>query len=374
MTNPTNPEPGWYQDPMAPGSHRWWDGARWTDQVLAETSQGNGLSMPSDWFSEAIRLARSRAGHLFTIVALVAIPATVISGILSWLAIDGVVISNIGANADGLPEATGFDGASAAFGLASLAVTLIASALVAAAMAHQVSSNMAADASERDLAARRFAGGDQEVSRFEADAEQQAVDECPWSDSLGFVFRRAPKIMFVVLGPLIGFVIAFVVLLVLAAAVPPLALLFFLMVPLLAFLGVRLSLALSAASVGPSSVGSFRSSFGLTDGVFWPVLGRIILLAIAAFTIQIFSAFITAPITSGFSNSTFDANSTELVFRDLVGGNPAAYLASRVLGSLIGGVTTALTAAGMFIIYRERGGSLDPNLEPTHGRALRGAA
>jgi hypothetical protein len=33
---PTGPPPGWYADPSIPGTRRWWDGARWTDQTTTD--------------------------------------------------------------------------------------------------------------------------------------------------------------------------------------------------------------------------------------------------------------------------------------------------------------------------------------------------
>lgn len=29
--SPGSPPPGWYEDPQAPGLHRWWNGSEWTD-------------------------------------------------------------------------------------------------------------------------------------------------------------------------------------------------------------------------------------------------------------------------------------------------------------------------------------------------------
>ena len=33
--SPSLPPPGWYPDPWARGSHRYWDGQRWTTQTMS---------------------------------------------------------------------------------------------------------------------------------------------------------------------------------------------------------------------------------------------------------------------------------------------------------------------------------------------------
>jgi hypothetical protein len=33
---PAGPPPGWYADPSIPGTRRWWDGVRWTDQTTTD--------------------------------------------------------------------------------------------------------------------------------------------------------------------------------------------------------------------------------------------------------------------------------------------------------------------------------------------------
>lgn len=363
----TMPEPGWYQDPSQPGSHRWWDGAGWTDQVLSNVAVGNGLSSPGDWFAEAVRLARARAGHLFTIVVLISLPATIVAGLLTWLAIDGVALENFGPDADGLPRAVGFTGVGALYGLGSILVTAIASALAIGAMTHQISSNEAADAAER-----AFVGGQAPSAhdQYGRDDDAVVVDTCPWSDSIGFVLRRPLRVLGAFLGPVVAIVSLWFVTLILAVIVPALAILFLGVVVASVLIVVRFSLGMTAAAIGPREDNSLKVSSRLTTGIVGSVLGRLALLVLAAFTVQIFSAFLTAPITSAFGNEGLQPGVTEIALRELVGGNPAAYLAGRVVGSIVSGMTLALIAAGLFIVYRDRRGSLDPILSDTHGRAI----
>ncbi len=363
----TTPEPGWYQDPSHPGSHRWWDGSAWTDQVLSNAPIGNGLSAPGDWFSEAVRLARARAGHLFTIVVLFSLPATIIAGILTWLAIDGASLENFGPDADGFPRAVGFTGVGALYGLGSILVTALASSLAVAAMTHQIASNEAADAAERAFIGRQAPTADDQRYRSEDDV---VVDTCPWSDSIGFVLRRPFRVLGAFLGPITAILVLWFVALVAAVIAPPLAVLFLGVLVASVLIVVRFSLGVTAAAIGPKEDNSLKVSSRLTTGIVGSVLGRLALLVLAAFTVQIFSAFLTAPITSAFGNEGLQPGVTEIALQELVGGNPAAYLAGRVVGSIVSGMTLALTAAGLFIVYRDRSGSLDPMLSETHGRAI----
>src|SRR5687768_9787124 len=41
--------PGWYPDPApesAPGSLRWWDGQRWTEQIRSQPAASQGQTVP----------------------------------------------------------------------------------------------------------------------------------------------------------------------------------------------------------------------------------------------------------------------------------------------------------------------------------------
>ncbi len=345
------PSPGWYANPEVPGGHRWWDGEQWTSHLLEDASEPssaaqqptppNGLRPVGPWLSSVMDVIRARAGHLFTLFAVISVPTAIVSGLLAWQAIDGVVITGVDSGELGVD---GFSASSIYFWAGSFAISSLASLILGAAIVHQA-------------------------------AHAKAESPQPWSESLVHAGRRLPRIIGVALGFLLALMLlsvgASIVIAVLGALSPATLLISLpVVVAALLYLGVRFSLVFTGAAAAPVGVSSFGSSWKLTGGVFWPILGRLAMLVVCAFGVQMAGGILSAPFTGGLGGTTIDSETTELVVSELMGaGNPATFLISQVIGSLLGGLTASLWGIGLFAIYRARGGEIAPELRPEPGAA-----
>ncbi|MBT8240241.1 MAG: DUF2510 domain-containing protein, partial [Acidimicrobiia bacterium] len=106
------PPPGWYPDPQSPSMLRWWDGGQWTNDIRPADlgsptpgpSAGSRLRPVGDWMTETFRLLVNNAGALFTLMVVLVIPASLLSGIGTWFGVRNlVIIIDEDAPADQLP-------------------------------------------------------------------------------------------------------------------------------------------------------------------------------------------------------------------------------------------------------------------------------
>lgn len=339
------PPPGWYPDPGTGTGLRWWDGTTWTEHVgdsppapvpgVGPTGPAHGLIAPGEWLREAVRIGKVRAGHFFPLVVLLMVPTSLLNGLALWLALrKAVITTDAEAGTISFDNPGGSVGLYILVGLTSLLVAMASLVLIVA-------------------------------SARQAQAELAERPE-PWSASLAGTGARLGRALgvgaalLVILGGLYGAVAASV------AFAPLLVLLTFplwLVGSLLAI--VRLSLAPVAAALAPAGTRSLGTSWELTRGRFWPVLGRCLLLVLVGLMLSVFASLVASPFAAigGEGASNLQPGAERIPLEELLGSNPAVLAIRQLFGALGNGAATVLWGIGLSLLYRNLKGPIDEPAE-----------
>lgn len=294
---PPMPPPGWYDDPEQSSTWRWWDGARWT--ALRSPMWVAPIRDPrsfSAWFDRSVACVKAVVRRLGIALLLLWLAVMALSGVLFatlWNSGRGAELRDL------LEVETGAfgSGTTATLDLTSVEVDRIwellrqllwvaVPGLVALGLIGAVASLMSVAAVAR-------------VARAHIENADGLVDESLLATIIASS-RRIPALLASTLivvcigwGP---FVVAglFVLAVVLAggatAAIVLVALFALSAASVLAFwLWGRLSLAIAITAIGGHGLG-IRRSWELTDGHFWPTIGRLIVAGLIA-------SVVTAPVS-----------------------------------------------------------------------------
>lgn len=297
---PAMPGPGWYPDPTRPATWRYWDGAHWTHHLAPMHAPvvRDPYSF-SAWFEQGTELVKAvvrRVGIAVLVIHLVAYGAAtaVAAALLSGRTGDRLhdLVDHLDTMFDGTDDIRDaeWDRARELFGdVVGPLVAIAAVAIVIVALVTVWTMTLTARAAFDALAEPDPAG-------------KHAVVQPP--SLVATTMRRCGPVLVasVVLGlltavvmavPLVPFALALV-----ADASPAVVGITVTLGILAAIVGVcwvagRLSLTLALAARGGHGLG-LRRSWELTEGHFWPVVGRLLLAGLLA-------SVVTLPF--GFSNS-----------------------------------------------------------------------
>lgn len=331
---PSGPPPGWYRDPTpGTGGFRWWDGASWTDQWSEAPAAGHeGLTPVGEWINEVLRVLRSRAGHYFPLIVTFIIPTMLLNGLTSWFAFHDLVVTTDANTGDVSYANPGAEPLLYAASFASFALLVLAVVTFVICCASQT---------------------------------QRAIGEEPemWSESLQNGLRRLPRASGLIIGLI---VVAYALALGawLAPAVFILAVV--LWAPLLLWVGGRLTLTTVVVAVAASEVSAMRTSWRLTRGHFFALLGRMGMLTFFSVSLLLLMQFIATPfiaIGGGSGTSPVETDSGVLRFADLLGDNAAVFAIGQLFSSLGNGIAFVMWAIGFVLVYRDLSGPLQPSDE-----------
>ncbi|MEZ5409687.1 MAG: DUF2510 domain-containing protein [Acidimicrobiales bacterium] len=340
------PPPGWYPDPGTGAGLRWWDGTAWTEHVgepppapgtgAVPSGPRHGLTAPGEWLREAVRIGKARAGHFFPLVVLLMVPTTLLNGLALWLALrEAVITTDADAGTIAFDNPGGSAGLYVLVGLSSLLVAVASLVLIVA-------------------------------SARQAQAELDERPE-PWSVSLAGTGARLVRSLGVgaallgILGVLYGMVAASI------AFAPALVLLTFplwLVGSVLAL--VRLCLAPVAAALAPPGTRALRISWDLTQGRFWAVFGRCLLLVLVGLMLSVLASLVASPFAAigGEGASSLQPGAERIPLEELLGSNPAVLAIRQLFGALGNGAATVLWGIGLSLLYRNLSGPVE---EPAGG-------
>ena len=344
------PPSGWYDSPDLRGKLRFWDGERWTEHVYSDEDgrQTSPIGLPpppvgaggvsedrrppgelvdiGTWIRATFRALGRRWRPLLKLaVPLVVVPTTLVLVGLYW-AFSDVVVRNerfSGFNRDGIAFVV----------VAGLASILAAWVFGLAASHHLVGYFRQADPTLRHSleAARRG------LLRF-----------LGWGLALIFaaVAVMFVSVLIIAAAPVIGILV-----------IPGLIVLAFWAFVKVAFLGV-------SCVVAPRETNALAASAEVSEGRYWKVLGRLLLLGLLVAALSIATNFVTAPIQGNETTTVFveDGVIEDVDFEDFFPSPPVVIL----LGLFSGVVTAAqggVYASGIAHLYHQSGAPVVAELD-----------
>ncbi len=280
---------------------------------------------------ETIRSVVARAGHFLPMVLVLALPLGLASAVPTWFALrDVVMISDPEAQTF---EVQNFSWSVAMMGLIGINVaTMLASFLLSGAASHHVVPT--------------------------SDDEKQYQ----WSVSVRHAISRAPRIIGYSFARTLTYLGPTILLGVLIVTVSPAFILgLFMLAPVFAFLWVRLCLVDVSASIGPQSVNPFKASWAMTGPVFFPLLGRLLLLLLIGFTALFMFVILGQPFIAiaGGDSGTVEPVQDIVRFEDILGPSLALLALSTFFSTLGSGFRDIIFAAGGTKLYQRLNGTVD---------------
>ena len=340
------PEAGWYQDPHNPNQQRYWDGSTWTEHTHDapfEAPQAPGPNYDAgyvndigDWLSRSFRVLFANAMPLFLLLLLGLIPAIVTFSLFAN-AFEGVSVS--------LDDGT-FSGLSAS-GLSLAIIGSLVAAVIGVAFGLAQSHLL-----HRGHLALATSVGDSLGAGFRG-----TLRYIGWAIVIGLVFVAA-----IVAGAILVAVIAAVS----AGLATLVGLVAFLVLLVgLVWLWVKASFLGVSAAVAPGSESALRASFERSVGRFWPVFGRLLLLAVIIWIVGAIISSFASP--SYFSAISVDAGGDlvlngvpvdeldEIVLSDLLPFRNELLVAT-IISSLLNGAIGMFSRSGVASLYADLNG------------------
>jgi len=343
------PEAGWYQDPHNPNQQRYWDGQTWTEHIHDAPFHIPSAPQPEygpdhvndigNWLSRSFKVLFANAMPVFILLLIGLIPG-MLSFYLIAQAIDGVSLS--------IDDGTlnGVSGSAIGLGILGVFVAAIASVAIGLAQSH--------------LLHRGHLGLSTSVPQSLVSGLKGTPRYIGWSILIGLAFVAAMigGVLVVVLGALVHELLA--VLLGIA--------LFIALLVGLVWLWVKASFLNVSSAVGPSETSALRDSFERSGGRFWPVFGRLLILALIGLVVGGVISSIAAPgYLNGFEVTSDGAPALggvpvedldELVFTDLIPYN-ADFLVASIISSLLNGMVALFSRSGVTALYADLKGPHD---------------
>ncbi len=286
-----------------------------------------GLGQLGPWFSESFRLTIGRTGYFLPMILIFVLAVSLPSSYAIWYALRDTVITidqDSGVlDLDYGGSETWLFVASAGFPISIVLSFLLKGAAIRQAMA------------------------------VKAETPES------WSDSVRAVLGRSRRLIgFSALRAAIYWFLIGVI--TIGAALSPI------MVLLIPFLGaglfffwVRLSFLGQVATLADDAVNPMAESWRLSGGRFWPLFGRLLLLAALAFNLILASGIIGSPFTAiagGGGTAPIEPTSDVIRLNDLMGSNPSVFALGSVFNALGLGANYVLAAVGTTLLYRNLGG------------------
>jgi hypothetical protein len=336
---PPLPPPGWYPDPERQGAIRWWDGRTWAPAAPPPTGPTDALPDVGDLLSNSFR----RAIRHWRATAVLGTVTVGVGAALTQLAlrigIADVVITEDGVTGwsnDRIPTLV-------ALGAAATALTALGSLAVIWLMLRAIDDEQAASDS-----------GDQVSSPTTASEIDLTVR------ALVGALRAVPRALGWYLVGVLAALVALAVVVLLMVVILPIGILVALaLMPISVFLIVKFAFVMHAAVDRRGN--PYGRSATVSEGRFWGVLGRLLLVGVIASAIS-YGITVTTSIVSGSGFSGADDLQIETdadgTFERIELDDLAPSLWEVVVAGLGGIVTTVLTTsvalAAMAQVYRTR--------------------
>ncbi len=302
-----------------------------------------------EWLSRSFRLSVREAGHFLPVVVLILVPAYLALSVALWYGLRDVVMVS-----DRIRGTIGFEGdLTAALGLAGLAVALLIllfHLVYATACCH--------------FRAVAIAGSTAGSDTPHGDPDGESAPAL-WRAALHSGLLRWPPVSATFLVRLAAYWGIFALLSFLTAASPFFALLFPLWPLVAVMVWVRYSLAGVVAAVGDdghgrSTIASLSASAAATRFRFWPLLGRLLALAVVGASLFFFGNVVGglfSALSGAQPTGTVDPFAERIAFNQVLPTNPASFALNWLFLAFGAGAWQVLSAAGHSLLYADLDGS-----------------
>lgn len=321
-----SPPPGWYDDPEYPAHLRYWNGELWTEHRAPRgpgvaDNQRSGLSDIGSWLANTFKVLTDRPIAVFAFLV-----GTIIGSLIFGVVVLGIW-DELRFTGDGWE---GFSGGRLGATIAAALLLAVFSAFLYLALAHQ------------------FHGA-------------RLGHDHPLEHSFAAAARALPRLVGWALALIVGLIVISAALSLLVAAVGALGVLVAIFggVPFMVWASVKLSFLGVACVVPVPGKNPVQASADVSNGRFWAVTGRLVLLGLIVVGISLALNVVLSPFTSTPTEDDFDrylvVEDGEVLFLD-VGGllDEAGLVGPGVLVSALPSIITNLIAlAGVSSLYAE---------------------